>query len=350
MDNEITVNCCRICLEKESKRVNILEDPTIQLHLKSCLSITVSSNDPLPTFICSACVLELTHFYNFQMNAQYSQDWLQSIIEEKSKKQSEVKTLVQPLPDSEYNSDSLLEFLNNTENIEEYLNNLGKEDMPSLVNMLDKNENSNSLTSFSGCLKQIKCAKKKESKSNYEMEIDVLDSDFEIVKELLLKETTISKSKVNDKTNQCLACKNVFESADKLTQHYVYCDCARRYCTSCDILFDSKQKLISHKSLYHSSVPCNCNCGEYFNNKNKLLEHYKHCLADFGLVNGLEYRCKECGVTYTDRSQLYKHVKDHVLKSQMKMCFECGHNFVGETALATHKKNVHPIQEDVIFR
>lgn len=93
------------------------------------------------------------------------------------KKTSETKTPIQPLPDSEYNSDSLLEFLNNTANIEEYLNNLGKEDIPSIVNMLDRNEHAAEVSKVAN-LKTIKNpspTKKDKIKSCKKIKIDVLD-------------------------------------------------------------------------------------------------------------------------------------------------------------------------------
>lgn len=112
-------NCCRVCLDVDTDHVSTLEDPSIQLHLKSCLGITICNNSDFPRSICLSCVAQLNDFYNFQMSARCSQDWIESCIQEKSKKVLETKTIVQPLPGSEYNSDSLLEFLNNTANIDE---------------------------------------------------------------------------------------------------------------------------------------------------------------------------------------------------------------------------------------
>ncbi|XP_060804933.1 uncharacterized protein LOC106140117 [Amyelois transitella] len=250
-------NCCRICLDVESDHVNILGDPTIHLHLKSCLAISITPDDELPKVICSACVSKLSDFYNFQLNARCSQDWLESTIEEKTKKPSE-KTPIQPLPDSEYNSDSLLEFLNNTANIEEYLNNLGKEDIPSIVNLLDRNENA--LESKSKVSKPV-TPKKKEScklEKHINMEIDVLDSEADVVNEILMKETEPKIKLKNVEKLVCFACAMKFDSVHKLSQHVSSCDNASRTCTNCHILFDSRQQMLQHSVVHNTSLTCNC--------------------------------------------------------------------------------------------
>lgn len=350
-------NCCRICLDDERDRVSIIKDSSILLHLKSCLAITIPENDILPKVICVVCVSKLCEFYNFQLNARCSQDWLDTVIREKAKKQNEQKVPIQPLPDSEYNSDSLLEFLNNTENIEEYLNNLGKEDIPSIVKMFDKNnENPMDLQNRIPNNTKIKqpSPKKKESKPNYEMnmEIDVLDSDLEIVQELLLKENNVSKKQtyIEKKNMVCFACKINFDSAHKLLQHYSICDRALRTCIKCDLLFDSKNKLLQHKVTCHTTVACACNCGKQFNNKDNLVKHYQDCITDFAVTVGCAFRCKQCGDMFKDRLHLYKHAQEHVMKAQMKVCYDCGNNFVGEIALAIHRKNEHPTPDNMMFR
>ncbi|XP_026758564.2 zinc finger protein OZF-like [Galleria mellonella] len=335
--------CCRICLDSESDHVPVLGDPTIYLHIRSCLDITISQNDELPKVICRRCVSQLSDFYNFQLNARCSQDWLETSIQEKSKKPAE-KTQLQPLPDSEYNSDSLLEFLNNTANIEEYLNNLGKEDIPSIVNLLDRNVNELDVPnkSCSGKQKKMPTPKKKETKSNcVKMEIDVLDSDMEIVKEILMKETEPKcKMKSTDK-NQfvCFGCKIKFDNVHKLSQHVSVCDTATRTCIHCNLLFDSKQKMFQH-SIVHNATHT-CNCGKEFSSKEKLLLHHKTCLIDYGAFMGCVYRCKQCGQTYNERFQLYKHVKEHIVKSDERICDICGHKFIGTEALSKHKKETH---------
>ncbi|XP_059051185.1 zinc finger protein OZF-like [Achroia grisella] len=342
MDDDIQ-NCCRICLDVESDHVPVLGDPTIHLHMKSCLDITISQSDELPKVICRRCESQLSDFYNFQLNARCSQDWLESSIQEKSKKPTE-KTQLQPLPDSEYNSDSLLEFLNNTANIEEYLNNLGKEDIPSIVHLLDRNASELDVTnkSFSGKLKKITTPKKKELKSNcVKMEIDVLDSDIEIVKEILMKETEPkSKTRSTDKSPLvCFGCKTKFDNAHRVSQHVSTCDTASRTCINCNMLFDSRQKMLQHAIVHNTSLTCNC--GKQFANKEKLLLHHKTCLIDYGAVMGCVYRCKQCGETYNERFQLYKHVKEHVVKSEERSCDVCGHKFNGDEALLKHKKEEH---------
>lgn len=326
-------NCCRLCLDVESSHVSIFGDPTISLHLRSCLSLTVAPNDPLPTDICMSCVSQLSQFYHFQLNARCSQEWLESSLHEKSKKAGDAKAPVQPLPDSEYNSDSLLEFLNNTANIEEYLNNLGKEDIPSIVNMLDKNEviEACKLTAFQAIRQQS--PKKKEKPKQMAMEIDVLDSDVEIVKEIIYKEAKPPTKSEKD-FHTCYGCKTKFESIQKLCQHVSTCEIASRTCVQCDTLFDSRQKMIEH-SVSHTSLPLTCNCKEQFPSKDKLIRHQRMCHND---NTGCTFRCKECGEVSKDRFQLYRHVRNHVIKKDEMKCDVCGHTFMGNEALLKHKK------------
>lgn len=342
------LSCCRLCLDVESSHVSIFGDPTIGLHLRSCLSLTVGPNDSLPTDICMSCVSQLSQFYNFQLNARCSQDWLESSLQDKSKKSGDTKVPVQPLPDSEYNSDSLLEFLNNTANIEEYLNNLGKEDIPSIVNMLDKNEviEVSKLTAF----KSIKqpSPKKKEKPTNVAMEIDVLDSDVEIVKEIIFKEA-VPKPPLNNKSAQnfhtCYGCKIKFEGIQKLCQHVSTCDTASRTCVQCDTLFDSRQKMIEH-SMSHTTLPLTCNCKKQFSTKEKLIQHQKTCHND---NTGCTFRCKECGEVSKDRFQLYRHARNHVMKADEKKCDVCGHIFISNDALMKHKKE-HEKTQKAMYR
>ncbi|KAM3967836.1 uncharacterized protein ACR2FA_011374 [Aphomia sociella] len=333
---------CRICLDVESEHISILGDPTINLHIRSCLSITISQNDELPKVICRTCVSRLNDFYNFQLNARCSQDWLETSIQEETKKSTE-KTQIQPLPDSEYNSDSLLEFLNNTANIEEYLNNLGKEDIPSIVNLLDRNASVMDIINKSSNNKsKMPTPKKKEPKSNcVNMEIDVLDSDIEIVNEILMKETEPkTKTKVVDKIQlACFGCKTKFENMHKLSQHVSVCDNASRTCIHCNLLLDSKQKMFQHSLIHNGTLMCNC--GKQFPTKEKMLLHHKTCIIDYGALMGCVYRCRQCGQTYNERFQLYKHVKEHIMKSEERICDICGHKFNGSEALSKHRKKEH---------
>ncbi|CAH2050874.1 unnamed protein product, partial [Iphiclides podalirius] len=69
----------------------------------------------------------------------------------------------------------------------------GKEDIPAIVNMLDKtNEHNIEIAKSNTKLSKQTSPKKKESpksKKCIKMDIDVLDSDIDIVKEILSKET-----------------------------------------------------------------------------------------------------------------------------------------------------------------
>ncbi|KAJ8736036.1 hypothetical protein PYW08_006692 [Mythimna loreyi] len=345
-------NCCRICLDVESDHVSILGDPTISLHLKACLAVTVSSNDHLPKNICLSCVSLLNQFYNFQLNARCSQDWLESSVQEKTKKSTENKIVIQPLPDSEYNSDSLLEFLNNTANIEEYLNNLGKEDIPCIVNMLDKNEHSFEINKMNNKTVKVPSPKKKDLAKKFKTEREVMDTD-QLVKGLLMKEAD-PKIKVNQAKKEnafiCFGCKIKYDTVQKLLQHLSVCDLALRTCVHCDTLFNSKQQMQQHSISHNTSGTFTCNCGEEFLSKERLTQHHKTCHTDYAATIGCVYRCKECGDTFKERFLLYKHAKEHILKAQERVCDICGHTFHGSDALNKHRKEEHEKPENVMYR
>ncbi|XP_075980952.1 zinc finger protein 639-like [Anticarsia gemmatalis] len=353
-------NCCRICLDSESDQVSILGDPTISVHMKSCLSVTVSPHDHLPKTICVSCVTLLKDFYNFQLNARCSQDWLESSVHEKLKKSSENKMLVQPLPDSEYNSDSLLEFLNNTENIEEYLNNLGKEDIPCIVNMLDKNEHTIEAAKANLKAPKVPSPKKKDAKK-LKLGVDKSDPDFQTVKNLVIKETEpkgkTNQGKIDKNTIICFGCKILCDTVQKLLQHLSICDLALRTCVYCYALFDSKQQMQQHSIIHNTSVnntnsvlTFTCNCGDTFVSKERLLQHHKTCRPDYAASVGCVYRCKECKDTFTDRFDLYKHAKEHIIKLEEKVCDICGHTFMGNEALIKHRIRQHEQGERLTYR
>lgn len=350
-------NCCRICLDVESDHISILEDPAIQIHMKSCLGLTVGNNT-LPRLICVSCVSKLNEFYDFQMNARCSQDWLESCIQEKTKRATETKTPIQPLPDSEYNSDSLLEFLNNTANIEEYLSNLGKEDIPAIVNMLDRHNENNMDTVnklASNLRPKLASPKKRQTATtvqncNINMEIDVLDSEMEIVKEILMKEVEPKTKTRIDKLQSCFSCKTRFESVLKLAHHLSTCETAQRTCLQCHQLFDSKLRMVHHRLTHKTTLPATCICGKQLTSQESLDSHYKECFNHYTASLGCIYRCKHCYATFTNRLMLYKHAKEHVLKLEERICDVCGHTFVGDAALATHRKKEHQSTDNVSYR
>lgn len=347
---DIFENYCRICLDVESDHVSILEDPTVILHLKTCLAISVSSNDHLPKTICISCMSLLSQFYNFQLNARCSQDWLESSVQEKVKKNTENKMPLQPLPDSEYNSDSLLEFLNNTANIEEYLNNLGKEDIPCIVNMLDRNEHNLEEAKTLKATK-IPSPKKKDNKK-IKLDADITDLDFTVAKNVIKRDADIENKFTQIRTDKitCFGCKTNYDTIPKLLQHLSICDIALRTCIHCNMLFNSKQQMQEHSISHNTTLPLSCNCGEQFQSKEKLINHHKTCHTDYATSVGCMYRCKECGDTFKERFQLYKHAKGHIIKSDEKVCDVCGHAFAGSDALAKHRKEEHKLPENNMYR
>lgn len=347
-------NCCRICLGVNSDHIVVLGDPTLSLQMKSCLSISVSSNDHLPKSICVPCASQLHQFYNFQLSARYTQDWFESCVPEKLKKTNDSKMVLQPLPDSEYNSDSLLEFLNNTENIEEYLNNLGKEDIPSIVNMFEKNEHTNDGRVITKVTKTSPKKREKLKTNKMDMEIDVLNSDIGVVKGVKLKSSD-SKNKTNNTKveinfSTCYGCKLKFDGIQKLSQHMSTCDNALRTCIQCDIMFDSKQKLQRHMMSHNTTLPATCNCGAKFLNKEQWIEHIRTCQHNTPSTAGYVHRCMKCGDVFKQRYELYRHAREHVMKADERFCDICGHIFIGDDELANHRQTEHEKSENNLYR
>lgn len=352
-------NCCRICLDVESDHVPILSDLKINLHMKSCLAMTISPTDDLPKTICVTCVTQLSEFYNFQLNARCSQDWLESSLEEMSKKTTETKVAIQPLPDSEYNSDSLLEFLNNTANIEEYLNNLGKEDIPSIVNMLDRNQE-NSMDSLSKTnskiIKQPSPNKRDKVKHKVDMEIDVLDSDIDIVKEILMKETEPKKTPIKDKILlTCFGCKSKFDNFLKLSHHLSMCDHISRTSVNSNKILNIKQKhSLTHKSGVliqdtdkiksgnEKSILTCFACKSKFDHFEKLSQHLSIC------DNALR-TCIQCNLSFDSKLKMRQHSLVH---SKLTLTCPCGKQFTSKERLAQHHKtcNMDPVMTGCIYR
>lgn len=235
-----------------------------------------------------------------------------------------------------------------------YLNNLGKEDIPAIVNMLDpNNENSMDIDKLTTLKPKMPSPKKRQVASktkqcNINMEIDVLDSEIEIVKEILMKEVEPkTKPRNMEKSQICFSCDAKFESVQKLAQHLSICETAHRTCLTCKMLFDSKHKMIQHRMSHLITIPATCNCGKIFTSKEDLAIHYKNCFTDYTASLGCFYRCKHCNLNFTDRLQLYKHVRQH-LKSKM-VCVVCGSYFIEQAALDAHMKD-HQKSEDVSYR
>lgn len=50
------------------------------------------------------------------------------------------------------------------------------------------------------------------------------------------------------------------------------------------------------------------------------------------------------------RFQLYHHAREHVLKSEERVCDICGHRFIGSEALAKHRKEEHEKADNLLYR
>lgn len=215
--------------------------------------------------------------------------------------------------------------------------------------MLDRTEGTAAPKTNSSKSIKLPSPKKKESPNKTQttnMDIDVLDSDLKIVKQLMKK--TIPKKTIEKLS--CFACKTELDTIQKLSHHLSICDNALRTCVYCNTLFDSKQKMKEH-SLTHSVISLlTCDCGKRFDTKEKLFKHCKNCEIDHIASMGFVYSCKQCNETFNERFQLYKHVKEHIRKSDEKVCDICGHRFIGEEALAKHRKEEHEKSENLLYR
>lgn len=183
--------------------------------------------------------------------------------------------------------------------------------------MLDRTEGSDSTKLINGKTIKLPSPKKKESPNKSQttkMDIDILDADIKIFKEIMKRSIPKNEIKSVEKLS-CFACKTKLDTIQKLSHHLSICDNALRTCVYCNILFDSKQKMREH-TLTHSVVtPLTCHCGKRFDSKEKLLKHCKNCEIDHIASMGFVYSCKQCGETFNERfvslnsiTQIHNHL------------------------------------------
>lgn len=177
------------------------------------------------------------------------------------------------------------------------------------------------------------------------------DSDFEINKKGENKSTA---SKANNNRSEfniikmkappiylCMTCKGTFKSFDELRKHMKESVCSEEQltCEFCGKKFEKKRNLRQHmKNHDEPSYICD-KCGKKYSNRYSLDNHKSLQHGEYVEEHGNIYKCQICIATFTNRTDLYAHVKNHAEVSQNLLCDTCGKCFNSKHALNNHVRN-----------
>lgn len=360
---------CRLCLSQSKPLISILENMNnIPLELSTCLSIEVNCEDLLPKFICEKCANNLQAFYTFYINSKHCERWLLDCLTNQAAQiATESPFLAEQMSNRENlkspcESEFLAEFLDSSNNSfdMELLTN-DSNTFTALEYLTSENQTPNNVANklVNSGIKVTKVTNVKGSSfsnppdDSYEihMEIDVLDSDLDIVNELLSKQSRTTplkeKNNVSSECYSCMSCKIIFNDFERLANHMGSCEALKRTCVDCGNLFETKEKMLKHRIVHNTTQACTCHhCGKHFLGIDRLNQHIEKCHSDFVAEIGCVYKCRECGSIFQSKDKLYVHAKSHVkLKLNMNsvhfVCEDCGNVYSNKANLQNHRKLQH---------
>lgn len=352
---------CRLCLTRNGSLLYIFDcEYNILQQLSVCLSINVTIDDKLPKHICSECAGSLQKFHTFYTDVKRCERLLFACLdstfsnlsspkkdlkttEAKSNKTSiAIPSIIDDLSDKSDAFNSALLSNNSTElSTLEYLDE-----------SISESDITQALLQNGAKFTKIANLVQKDTSDSYEihMEIDVLDSDFEIVNEILARE---SQNNASNGKYSCTYCKSVFDDFNFLTSHMEACDALKNACVECDAVFNTKIQLQKHLQTHKKSDPHRCKyCSKIFTMKNDLQDHMHKTHSDIPTGTNYIFRCKKCGVIFKSKSELYLHVKTHIkpkVKRQKEKfaCAECDKGFSNLTNLQNHKNKMHEDKSNI---
>lgn len=291
-------NLCRLCLSASENMTELFGDEKINNLVKECTGIEIVLNATLPSCICDPCLLQLYNIEQFIALIKRNQSCLFQLLD--------------------YNN----------------IIDEGSFDLEFLTGDVD------ALQALALTLPNLD---KSKNRDDYEihMEIDVLDSDLQVVSDLLGKNITNPEKPVDNYS--CKYCKSIFLDS----QHMNSCDCRKNHvyrCKQCKKVFPSRMELYNHAKGHINKLNCKkfkCRlCENSYSSQAELNQHSrsKH-------TENVLYRCKVCQLIFSDRKNLYSHVKQHtsVLESNADgeggnghLCDACGRSFNSHSALNRH--------------
>ncbi|XP_031620318.1 zinc finger protein 181-like [Contarinia nasturtii] len=143
----------------------------------------------------------------------------------------------------------------------------------------------------------------------------------------------------------CMKCKNRFETLQALKQHVFQkneCTIAQLTCKVCNKTFDNKKRMSQHMKTHEERVKFICDkCGHQYANQFNLENHKSAMHGEY--VDEFEniYKCRLCNEKYTNRTDLYSHMKTHTNDTQRQICETCGKCFNNTHNLKSHVRSVH---------
>ncbi|KAH9496774.1 hypothetical protein Btru_009391 [Bulinus truncatus] len=130
---------------------------------------------------------------------------------------------------------------------------------------------------------------------------------------------------------KCDVCDLFFSESDHVTKHQVMHTGEEWF--TCDICFKSfklESDLIVHRRSRHIIR----HESKRKNSFSQLLETLK---PKASFINKIQYRCYDCGKTFTERFRLVRHIRTHLTEKTYK-CLECGKEFIEKFVLNRHEK------------
>lgn len=200
---------------------------------------------------------------------------------------------------------------------------------------------------------------------NYGNDDDDDDDDYQPLSKLFksTKKTTNSNKKVNNVDSEstdtsatkfkaikinappvflCMKCKNRFDTLQSLKQHVFEkneCSIAQLTCKVCQKMFDNKKGMAQHMKVHEEKEKFICDkCGKIYMNQFNLENHKSAQHGEYVDEFDNVFKCRLCEQKFSNRTDLYSHMKTHTKETQRLLCDTCGKCFNNTHNLKSHMR------------
>uniref|UniRef100_A0A6E8VR20 ZAD domain-containing protein n=1 Tax=Anopheles coluzzii TaxID=1518534 RepID=A0A6E8VR20_ANOCL len=387
---------CRLCLkEVKQKCITVLPQDEFREMMDAVFCFPIVYKEELPKYVCTECSITVRKFYNYTLEVQNTQSYLERKCNVASKSSITI-TKLEPIGNCDEENDC------NDADMEEYLDEESSTDeswklssscttddppyvddsrvqLPAqhIKNIESKNtpEESDTTTNFFTKRlrsRDIKCATDSPSLSHPDLPYICVDCDLKLAtKAQLTKHRRVHQKKECPVCRRLLRVDKIKDHCARMHPHYKLLVASREIrCDNCLELFDTEAQLHDHlnhdrmqrlalpdarqnemedsdeagstakvktKHIFHcpKRYKC-CNCEEKFLDKVQLAKHQRlHRTVD----------CPICGKTCrTDR--IKPHIAKHRPNSdgphkKLYHCTECKKKFANELQLTLHYRRMH---------